>query len=128
MKKLILLVEDNEELLEVAQRALEFHGYQVAVAKNGLEAVKLATLQLPDVILMDLYMPEMDGLEVTSRIRSDPVTKDIPIIATTASARPGEKERCLAVGCNEYLQKPYTYAELTVVIRKLLRDRENKVA
>ncbi|HET8563381.1 MAG TPA: response regulator [Candidatus Binatia bacterium] len=128
MKRLILLVEDNEELLQVSQRALEFHGYQVAVAKNGLEAVKLATSQLPDAILMDLYMPEMDGLEATCRIRSDSRTKDIPIVATTASARAGEQERCLAVGCNDYLQKPYTYPELTAAIRKALEERESKVA
>jgi CheY-like chemotaxis protein len=128
MKSLILLVEDNEELLYISKRALEFHGYQVAVAKNGLEAVTLASAQLPDAVLMDVYMPVMDGLEATFRIRSDPRTKDIPILATTASARPGEKERCFAVGCNDYVQKPYTYAELTDAIRKILADGKSKVA
>ena len=128
MKRLILLVEDHTDLLEVTQKALEFRGYEVAAAKNGLEAVEMATARLPDLILMDVLMPVMDGIEATFRIRADSRTKDIPIITTTASARAEDRERCLAAGCDDFVSKPYTYIELTAVIERILKVRESKVA
>jgi two-component system cell cycle response regulator DivK len=122
MKKLILLVEDNEDILQLTQLVLKTRGYEVAVAKNGLEAVEKAMSELPDLILMDLFMPVMDGIQATARIRSNAKTKDIPIVALTASARPNDRERSLAAGCDDFIAKPYTYHELIGLIENRLTD------
>jgi two-component system cell cycle response regulator DivK len=123
MKKLILIVDDCPDLLELSQMALEFFGYEVLAAKNGLEAVEIAHLKLPDLIVMDMLMPVMDGLQATSLIRLNPKTKHVPILAATANA---DRERCLAAGCNEYISKPFSYQKLIVVINGLLLERDKK--
>jgi two-component system cell cycle response regulator DivK len=120
MKKLILLVEDNEDILQLTKLVLKTRGYEVVTAKNGLDAVGKATSELPDLILMDLFMPVMDGIEATSRIRSNPKTKDIVIVALTASGRPSDQERSLAAGCDDFIAKPYTYQELLAFIENRL--------
>jgi len=122
MKRRILLVEDEPATIDFMQQQLEFLGYEVTVAKNGLEAVGRATSWLPDLIVMDIRMPQMDGLQAASRIRKNPKTQAIPILAATAKALPGDREKCLAGGCDGYIAKPFTYKELGAAIRKLLKE------
>lgn len=110
---LILLAEDNEANISTLMDYLQVQGFQVNLARNGIEAVQMAKQQKPDLILMDIQMPEMDGLEATRRIRTEANLVTVPIIALTALAMPGDRERCLAAGANEYLTKP-------VVLKKLI--------
>ncbi len=119
MKKRILLVEDHPGTIEVMQQELEVLGYEVTVAENGVKAVEMATSESPDLIVMDIVMPKMDGLQATSQIRKNPKTKDIPILAATALARPGDREKCLEGGCDGYIAKPFTHKQLGVAIEKL---------
>jgi CheY-like chemotaxis protein len=122
MKKQVLLVEDNQVTVDVMRMELEFLGYEVAVARNGMEALDIATSQVPDLIVMDIHMPKMDGLQATSLLRDNPKTRAVPILAATAKALPGEKEKCLASGCNDYLAKPFTHHELSAAIKRLLGE------
>ena len=122
MKKRILLAEDNEETLEVAQKQLELLGYDVIVARNGVEAVEKASSELPDLIVIDISMPVMDGLQAASQIKANSRTQSIPILAATARAVSGDKEKCLASGCDDYLAKPYTHRALGAAIERLLKD------
>lgn len=116
----ILLVEDNETNITMVLNYLEVHNFQVVLARNGLEAVQMAKQYQPDVILMDIQMPEMDGLEATRQIRVDQETNSIPIIALTALAMPGDLERCLAAGANDYMAKPVRLKQLLDKIMQLL--------
>lgn len=120
MKKRILLVEDDLGTIELMKQELEVLGYEVTVAKNGLEAVEMVSSVLPELIVMDILMPKMDGFQAVSRIRSNPTTRTIPILAATAKAMPGDREKCLAQGCDGYIAKPFTYRELGAAIEKLL--------
>ena len=119
MKKKILLVEDDLRLLNLYQLELK-ESYDIVVAHNGKEALEMANVQLPDLVLMDIMMPVMDGLQAASQIRRNPKTQAIPILAATAKALTGDKENCLASGCSDYLAKPFTHRELDTAIRKLL--------
>ena len=121
MKTKILLVEDNPATMEVMQQELEVLGYDVAIAKDGAEAVEMAGSELPDLIIMDMLMPKMDGGEATARIRKNPKTQAIPILAATAKALPEDRDKCLASGCDDYLAKPFSYRELHDAIEKLLK-------
>lgn len=121
MKTRILLVEDNPATMEVMQQELEILGYEVAVARDGAEAVEMANSELPDLIIMDILMPKMDGGEATKQIRKNPKTQAIPVLAATAKALPEDRERCLESGCDGYIAKPFSYKELRDVIEKLLR-------
>ena len=107
MKKKILLVEDNPATVDIVQTELEFLGYDSIVAENGNKAVDMAASQMPDLIMMDISLPKMDGLEATSLIRNNPKTKSTPIIAATARALPGDREKCLERGCDDCRVKPY---------------------
>jgi CheY-like chemotaxis protein len=120
MKRLILLAEDNEATLDMMKTQLEFLGYQVTLARNGVEAVARSIAELPDLIVMDMHMPVMDGLHAAFQIRKEPKTQSIPILAATARAVSGDREKCLASGCNGYLAKPFTHRELDAAIRKLV--------
>jgi CheY-like chemotaxis protein len=117
---LILLVEDHEQNIMTVSDYLSMKGYQVTVARNGLEALDRVTETKPDLILMDVQMPKMDGLEATRRLRSDPNLASIPIVALTALAMPGDRERCLAAGANDYLSKPISLRGLVEVIETQL--------
>jgi CheY-like chemotaxis protein len=103
---LILLAEDNEEMVDMLRAYLEIKGYRVVVAFNGKDALELARETRPDLILMDIQMPRMDGLETTRRLRADAELAHIPIIALTALVMPGDRERCLDAGADEYMIKP----------------------
>ncbi len=122
MQKRILLVEDDPSTIDVMQHELEFLGYEVTVAKNGVEGVEMAISELPDLIVMDIRMPKMDGLRATSLIRDNPKTKSIPILAATVNALPGDREKCLEAGCDGYIAKPFTHRELGAAIKKLLQE------
>jgi CheY-like chemotaxis protein len=118
------VVEDNEDLLDLFSLQLQFLGFQVSVAKNGVQAVAMALSEHPDVILMDIVMPKMDGLEAVSQIRANPKTRQIPILAVTGWVSSNSRQRYLASGFNDYIAKPFTHKDLLPIIRQLLRDTE----
>ena len=117
---LILLAEDNEANIMTFSSYLEAKGYRMLLARDGQEVIALAKTHHPDLILMDIQMPVMDGLEATRQIRLDPNLIDIPIIALTALAMTGDREKCLAAGADEYLTKPVKLKALSLSIQKLL--------
>ncbi|HEX9439690.1 MAG TPA: response regulator, partial [Roseiflexaceae bacterium] len=117
----ILLAEDEENNIYTLSTYLEAKGYQVVVARNGAEALSRAHAAKPALILMDIQMPGMDGLEAIQRIRANPVLGTVPIIALTALAMPGDRERCLAAGANEYLTKPVSLKGLVTAIEAHLQ-------
>lgn len=119
-KQTILVVEDTVQAVMIITDYLEQAGYKVVIAQDGLEAVSQSKLEKPDLILMDIQMPRMGGFEATQKIREDNNFKDIPIIALTALAMQGDRERCLAAGMNEYLSKPVNLKTLLNVIRTYL--------
>jgi CheY-like chemotaxis protein len=119
-KTKILLVEDNEDNLLMTQDYLENFGYQLLVARDGNEALAMMDEIYPDLILLDIQMPEMNGFEVLRHLRSQQRFASVPIIALTALAMPGDRERCLEAGANEYLSKPVELKLLLYVIEKLM--------
>ncbi|MBI3172167.1 MAG: PAS domain S-box protein [Chloroflexi bacterium] len=123
----ILLVEDTEAVSMLIHDYLESHGYQVFVARNGFEGITQAQQLRPKLILMDVMMPEMDGLETTRRLRSLPRFEHTPIVALTALAMPGDRDRCLAAGMNDYLSKPVKLSEVLEIIEQYItRDDKGK--
>ena len=126
MKKRVLLVEDNPPTVDVLEMELKHLGYEVRVATNGLEAVKMVVSAPPDLVVMDILLPELDGLEATRQIRKNPATRDIPILAATAKAMPGDKEKCLAAGCDGYIAKPFNHRELETAIAGVFKLRLDK--
>ncbi|MFN9861339.1 MAG: response regulator [Pseudanabaena sp.] len=117
---LVLLAEDSEANIISISTYLHAKEYRLVVAKNGEEAIALAKSQRPNLILMDIQMPRLDGLEAIRQIRLDPNLVHIPIVALTALAMSGDRERCLEAGANEYLSKPVKLKELSLAIEKLL--------
>ena len=122
MKKRVLLAEDHPGTIELMQLELEVLGYEVKVARNGLEVVEMACSDPPDLIVMDIIMPKMDGFQAIAEIRRNPETRHIPILAATALARPGDREKCLESGCNGYIAKPFTHKQLGAAIEKVLES------
>jgi PAS domain S-box-containing protein len=116
----ILLTDDNETTIAMLSEYLQVHGYQVIVARNGVEAIQRATEASPDLILMDIQMPRIDGLEAIRRIRAMHSLADTPIIALTALAMPGDEERCLEAGANAYLSKPVRLRDVIQIIETYL--------
>jgi PAS domain S-box-containing protein len=123
----ILLVEDTEVIVSLMNEFLQYKGYQMFVARDGMEGVLLAKQEHPDLILMDLMMPIMDGIEAAKHIREDDTLKNTPIIALTALAMSGDRERCLAAGMNDYMSKPIRIQELSDMIEKYLSDKKKIV-
>ena len=119
---LILLVEDNEMNRDMLSRRLKRKGFELVYAEDGVAAVENAKQHMPALILMDVSLPEMDGLEATKLIKRDPSTANIPIIALTAHAMDGDRERCLAAGCNDYDTKPIELARLLEKMNALLPE------
>lgn len=117
----ILLVEDNEMNKDMLSRRLIKRGYDVVMAVDGLQAVALAETESPDLILMDLSLPLLDGWEATKRIRAIPKTQAVPIIALTAHAMSGDKEKAMQAGCNDYATKPIDMTDLLSKIDNLLK-------
>lgn len=116
----ILLVEDNEMNLDMLSRRLERKGFDVVIAMDGSKGVELANEEMPDLILMDMSLPVMDGWEATRRLKADDKTSAIPIVALTAHAIAGDRERCLAAGCDEYETKPVKFPRLLGKIEDIL--------
>ena len=104
--KLILIVEDNELNMRLLNDVLEAHGYAIIKTGNGEEAIQLARRDRPDVILMDIQLPDISGLEATRRLKEDAATRDIPVIAVTAFAMSGDEKKILDSGCDAYVSKP----------------------
>jgi len=124
-KRTILLVEDTEEVVMVVRDYLEFAGYKVSVARNGVEGLEMAQKVRPDLILMDVQMPGLDGLDTTRRLRRKESFQHIPIIALTARAMLNDREMCLAAGMDEYLTKPVHLKSMVRLIQKFLLEGEN---
>lgn len=121
MKGKILLVEDGPLSIAAVKKELDFMGYDCLVAQDGKEAIEKACEFLPDLIVMDISLPGMRGLEAVSQIRKNPETQAIPIVAATARTMPGDRERCLQAGCDAYIAKPFDPRELGARIQKLLK-------
>ncbi len=119
---IILLVEDNESNIDVISRYLRTKGYRINIAESGAEAILNIWEERPDVILMDIQMPDMDGLEATRCIRADVNLAEIPIIAMTALAMPGDREQCLKAGANDYISKPVSLKKLVEMIEAQLHQ------
>jgi CheY-like chemotaxis protein len=118
----ILLVEDNPENRDMLSRRLVKRGFELVYAEDGAQAVESARNEHPDLILMDLNLPVMDGWEATRRIKADPATAAIPVIALTAHAMAGDSQTALAAGCNDYDTKPVDLPRLLEKMRPLLPD------
>jgi two-component system cell cycle response regulator DivK len=116
----ILLVEDNEMNRDMLSRRLIKKGYEVVMALDGEQALEMAGSESPDLILMDISLPGLDGWEATRRLKARPETQAIPIIALTAHAMAGDKEKCLEAGCNDYDTKPVEFPRLLGKIQDLL--------
>lgn len=116
----ILLVEDNELNRDMLVRRLTRAGFEVIVALDGAEGVTTAQGQLPDLILMDMSLPVMNGWDATRRLKQMPETSKIPVIALTAHAMPSDREEALGAGCDDYDTKPVDFARLTAKIKALL--------
>ena len=117
---LILLVEDNSANVSMICSYLEAKGYRLVVANNGQEAIDLVQSARPDLILMDIQMPGMDGIAAMQEIRQNPQFTDLPIIALTALAMAGDREKCIAAGANDYMSKPIKLKDLSVTIQTML--------
>ncbi len=116
----ILLVEDDTLNREMVTRRLEWEGYQIISAEDGATAVELSETELPDLILMDLGLPILNGWQAAQRIKATPSTQHIPIIALTAYALTEDRDKCIAVGCDDYESKPINFARLQAKIQALL--------
>jgi two-component system cell cycle response regulator DivK len=119
----ILLVEDNEMNRDMLARRLEKRGYSVVIAVDGQNGVALARAEKPDLILMDMSLPIIDGWEASRQLKADPAMAPTPIIALTAHAMAEDREKALAAGCNEYETKPVDLANLLAKIEALLKPR-----
>ena len=115
----ILYVEDNEDNIYVLEIRLKRQGHTVLIARDGASGVQLAAIERPDVILMDLSLPVLDGWEATRRIKAAPQTQQIPVIALTANAMAGDREKALAAGCDDFDTKPIMLSRLLEKIAAL---------
>ena len=115
----ILYVEDNDDNVYMLKNRLSRAGFTVIVATGGAQGVAMATSEQPDLILMDLTLPDIDGKEATRRIKADPATKHIPVVALTANAMSGDREKALAAGCDDFDTKPVELQRLLGKIRAL---------
>lgn len=119
----ILLVEDNEMNRDMLSRRLERRGYQIIIAVDGAQGVATARSEIPDLVLMDMSLPVMDGWEATRQLKADPATQNIPVIALTAHAMAGDRERTLEAGCDDYDTKPIELPRLLEKIDSLLQKK-----
>jgi CheY-like chemotaxis protein len=123
----VLYVEDNEDNVYMLKMRLELlEDFEVLTAEDGENGCAMALSERPDIILMDLEMPRVDGWEATRRLKDDPRTRDIPIIALSAHALAGEREKALAAGCDEFDTKPIEFERLVATLRRVLAAREGR--
>jgi two-component system cell cycle response regulator DivK len=119
--KTVLIVEDNELNMKLFHDLMEAHGYNILQTRDGMEALKLARQHRPDLILMDIQLPEVSGLEVTKWIKEDDDLRAIPVIAVTAFAMKGDEEKILQGGCEAYIAKPISVAQFLSTVERFLR-------
>ena len=122
MSKTVLIVEDNELNMKLFHDLLDAHGYDTLQTKDGMEALSIAREKHPDLILMDIQLPEVSGLEVTKWIKEDDDLKSIPVIAVTAFAMKGDEDRIREGGCEAYIAKPIRIDELVATVKKFIND------
>jgi two-component system, cell cycle response regulator DivK len=122
MAKTVLIVEDNELNMKLFRDLLEAHGYATLQTRNGIEALSLARAHRPDLILMDIQLPEVSGLDVTKWLKEDEHLRDIPVIAVTAFAMKGDEERIREGGCEAYISKPITVSMFLSTVRQFIGD------
>ena len=120
MTKTVLIVEDNELNMKLFHDLLDAHGYDTLQTRNGMEALKLARDHKPDLILMDIQLPEVSGLEVTKWLKDDDELRSIPVIAVTAFAMKGDEERIREGGCEAYISKPIAVATFMETVRQFI--------
>ena len=128
MGKTVLIVEDNELNMKLFHDLLDAHGYTTVATRNGIEALDLARSHRPDLILMDIQLPEVSGLEVTKWLKDDEDLRAIPVVAVTAFAMKGDEERIRAGGCAAYIAKPISVAHFLDTIRTYLEPEADSVA
>ena len=116
----LLLVEDNEVNRDMLSRRLIRHGFEIEIAIDGAQGLAMAQSIAPDLVLMDMSLPIIDGWEATRQLKASSTTRQIPVIALTAHAMGGDRERCLAAGCDEYDMKPIEFSRLLAKIQALL--------
>ena len=119
----VLIVEDNEMNRDMLSRRLERRGFVIRIAVDGAEGVAMATADIPDLVLMDMSLPVMDGWEATRTLKANPDTAGIPVIGLTAHAMAGDREKCLAAGCDDYDTKPIELPRLLEKMQSLLGDK-----
>jgi two-component system, cell cycle response regulator DivK len=122
MSYMILVVEDNERNLKLLRDVLEYAGYDVRVARTAEDGISLAASEPPDLVLMDLQLPGIDGMEALRRLRESPRTADIPVVAVTAQAMKQDRERALEAGFNGYIEKPISVRAFPDQVRSFLTD------
>ena len=120
MAKTVLIVEDNELNMKLFRDLLEAHGYQTSGTSNGFEALDLVRKMRPDLILMDIQLPQVSGLEVTRWIKDDPELRAIPVVAVTAFAMKGDEEKIREGGCEAYIAKPISVANFLQTVERFL--------
>jgi CheY-like chemotaxis protein len=120
----LLLVEDNEMNRDMLSRRLQRKGYSVLIAEDGEQGLAMALSEMPDLILMDISLPLIDGCEVTHRLKANPRTQHIPVIALTAHALLTDRERALKAGCDDYDTKPVEFSRLTEKIDRFLVEKK----
>ncbi|HWG03711.1 MAG TPA: response regulator [Beijerinckiaceae bacterium] len=123
MKKTVLIVEDNELNMKLFNDLLEAHGYETVQTRNGVEAVELTRRHKPNLILMDIQLPEVSGLQVTQWIKDDEDLRHIPVVAITAFAMKGDEEKIRQGGCEAYLSKPISVVKFLETVRNYLGDK-----
>ena len=122
MAKTVLIVEDNELNMKLFHDLLDAHGYKTLQTRNGMEALSLAREHRPDLILMDIQLPEVSGLEVTKWLKEDDQLRKIPVVAVTAFAMKGDEERIRRGGCEAYLSKPISLSHFIETVRRFIGD------
>jgi two-component system, cell cycle response regulator DivK len=123
MKRTILLIEDNEQNLYLATFLLKQNGFDVVQARSGPEGISLAGQARPDLVILDIQLPQMDGYAVARALRQNPALKEVPIVAVTSYAMPGDRERSLEAGCNGYIEKPINPDTFRTQIEEFLKAR-----
>jgi two-component system cell cycle response regulator DivK len=121
-RKTVLIVEDNELNMKLFHDLLDAHGYNIIETRNGMDALRLAREHRPNLILMDIQLPEVSGLEVTKWLKEDDSLREIPVIAVTAFAMKGDEERIRRGGCEAYISKPISIGTFIATVRRFIGD------
>jgi DNA-binding response OmpR family regulator len=122
----VLIVDDEPDILEFLHYNLSRNGFDTVQASNGREAIRLADQEVPDLILLDIMMPKMDGYEVCQKIRSDALLKDVSIVMLTAKGREVEREKGLALGADHYITKPFSTRQVVMKVKEILAERSGR--